>query len=379
MLTSLLAGLLSLLLSLNPIQAEPSDRDGRDYVCAPRLQLRQPQLCPRHGPGAEVTELARLGLLPPKPLPLASVDSSLGYLPFDYLKTGSGATSLYSSAQDAAAGGGGASSIAGGFVYLSYYDRLDQSGTAVYSTPSGYVRGSSVSRVELPRSPGLVFSRTPDRPFAWIVAGGTCTAREPGGSPDYSNGRCFTRHSVVQIYDTQRVDEWDWYMIGPNEWVEQRLLAVVDPDPTPPQGVDEDRWVSVNLYEQTVAVYENGSLQFATVASSGRNGFWTQPGLFQVWAKLELDDMTGGIPGEDGNYYLLQNVPWVLYFDQSRALHGTYWHSKFGVPTSRGCVNLAPVDANWIFDFAQEGTWVHVWDPSGSTPTDPAQYGPGGA
>lgn len=379
MFTTLVAALFSLLIGIAPIQADSPDHDRRDYVCAPRLQLRRPQLCPRHGPAAEVTELARLGLLPPKPLPLAPADLSLGYVPFDYLKAGSGPTSIYSSAQDAAAGGGGASSIAGGFVYLSYYDRFEQSGTTVYSTPRGYVRGGSVSRIQLPPSPGLTFTRTPDRPFAWIVAGGTCTAREPGGSPDFRNGRCFTRHSVVQIYARERVGEWDWYMIGRDEWIEQRLLAVVDPDPTPPTGVDQDRWVSVNLYEQTLAAYEGGNLVFATVASSGRNGFWTQPGLFQVWAKLELDDMTGGIPGEEGNYYFLQNVPWVLYFDQSRALHGTYWHSRFGVPTSRGCVNLAPADANWIYDFAQEGTWVYVWDPSGDTPTDPSLYGPGGA
>jgi lipoprotein-anchoring transpeptidase ErfK/SrfK len=118
-------------------------------------------------------------------------------------------------------------------------------------------------------------------------------------------------------------------------------------------------------------------LVFATVVSSGRNGFWTQPGVFQVWAKLQRDDMTGGVAG--GNYYYLGDVPWVLYFDQSRALHGTYWHGRFGTPTSRGCVNLAPRDSHWIYDFAEEGTWVYVWDPSGNTPTDPAAYGPGGA
>jgi len=203
--------------------------------------------------------------------------------------------------------------------------------------------------------------------------------REPGGPTD-PRGQCFTRHTVVQIYDQEQVGDWVWYMIGQDRWIEQRNLGVVRPDPTPPDGVDSERWVSVNLYEQTLAAYEGGRLKFATVVSSGRNGFWTQPGLFQVWAKLDRDDMTGGlVTAEGGNYYFLEDVPWVLYFDQARALHGTYWHSRFGTPTSRGCVNLAPEDANWIFNFAEEGTWVYVWDPSGNTPTDPAIYGPGGA
>ncbi len=377
--TTLFALILSIVAGFSPVAQSDPPPETRDYVCAPRLQLRQPQRCPRHGPAAKLSELARLGLLSPRPLPLAEIDPALSYVPFSYVRAGSGATPLYTSYEDAVRGGGGASSLSDGFVYLSYFNRQEDSGVTVYSTGNGYVRSDDVSRVsQLPQSPGLQFERTPDRPFAWTVAGGLCSSEEPAG-PLGDHTACFTRHSVVQIYDRQRVGDWDWYMIGPNQWIEQRFLAVVDPDPTPPEGVDQDRWVSINLYEQTVAVYEAGSLVFATVGSTGRNGFWTQPGLFQVWAKLERDDMTGGIPGEADNFYFLGDVPRVLYFDQARALHGTYWHGKFGTPTSRGCVNLAPADSNWMFEFAEVGTWVHVFDPSGNTPTDPALYGAGGA
>ena len=377
--TTLFSLIISIVAGFSPVAQPDPPSETRDYVCAPRLQLRQPQRCPGHGPAAKLSKLARLGLLSPRPLPLAEIDPLLSYVPFSYVRAGSGATPLYTSYEDAVRGGGGASSMSDGFVYLSYFNREEDSGVTVYSTGNGYVRSDDVSRVsQLPRSPGLQFERTPDRPFAWTISGGLCTSEEPAG-PLGDHTACFTRHSVVQIYDTQRVGDWDWYMIGPNQWIEQRFLAVVDPDPTPPEGVDQDRWVSINLYEQTVAVYEGGSLIFATAASTGRNGFWTQPGLFQVWAKLERDDMTGGIPGEADNFYFLGDVPRVLYFDQARALHGTYWHGKFGTPTSRGCVNLAPADSNWMFEFAEVGTWVHVYDPSGNTPTDPSIYGAGGA
>ncbi len=377
--TTLFALILSIVAGFSPVAQSDPPPETRDYVCAPRLQLRQPQRCPRHGPAAKLSNLARLGLLSPRPLPLTEIDPALSYVPFSYVRAGSGATPLYTSYEDAVRGGGGASSMSDGFVYLSYFNRERDSGVTVYSTGNGYVRSDDVSRVsQLPQSPGLQFERTPDRPFAWTISGGLCSSEEPAG-PLGDHTACFTRHSVVQIYDTQRVGDWDWYMIGPNQWIEQRFLAVVDPDPTPPEGVDQDRWVSINLYEQTVAVYEGGSLIFATAASTGRNGFWTQPGLFQVWAKLERDDMTGGIPGEADNFYFLGDVPRVLYFDEARALHGTYWHGKFGTPTSRGCVNLAPADSNWMFEFAEVGTWVHVYDPSGNTPTDPSVYGAGGA
>jgi hypothetical protein len=37
-------------------------------------------------------------------------------------------------------------------------------------------------------------------------------------------------------------------------------------------------------------------------------------------------------------------------------------------------VNLSVGDAHWIYNWAQEGDWVYVHDPTGLTPTDPALY-----
>jgi hypothetical protein len=348
-----------------------------NYLCAPRLQLRHPQRCLQQGPGGELVQRVRQGEFP-RPLPIVSIDPLLYYLPFNYVRVNDGGANLYPTAGAAASQSGATDGVAGGLVYLSYTDEIDQGGKKVFYTPQGYVSGAQARKVQPPSSPGLRFSRTPDQTFGWIISGGTCSQKTPGGVADFNN-HCFIRNSVVQIYQTQRVGDWDWYKIGPDEWVEQRYLSIVNPDPARPEGVDSNRWINVNLFEQTVEAYEDGELVFATIISSGRYGTWTQPGTFQVWAKLERDVMTGGIPGAESGYYYLQNVPWVLYFDRARALHGTFWHGQFGTPNSRGCVNLAPADARWIFEFAEEGSWVHVWDPSGSTPTDPSLYGAGGA
>ncbi len=113
--------------------------------------------------------------------------------------------------------------------------------------------------------------------------------------------------------------------------------------------------------------------------SSGVPGQWTQPGLFQAYQKKAQETMSGSFTADRSDYYYLEGVPWTVYFDQARALHGTYWHNSFGVPTSRGCVNLSPGDAHWVFDWIQEGDWIYVWDPSGATPTDPALFSSGGA
>ncbi len=54
---------------------------------------------------------------------------------------------------------------------------------------------------------------------------------------------------------------------------------------------------------------------------------------------------------ETGDEFDLRDVPFVQYFTDGYALHAAYWHDDFGVPRSHGCVNLAPVDAAWLFGF----------------------------
>jgi hypothetical protein len=50
------------------------------------------------------------------------------------------------------------------------------------------------------------------------------------------------------------------------------------------------------------------------------------------------------------NTYHLPGVPWVSFFTGSGvALHGTYWHNDYGRPSSRGCVNLTPQDAKFMY------------------------------
>jgi lipoprotein-anchoring transpeptidase ErfK/SrfK len=47
----------------------------------------------------------------------------------------------------------------------------------------------------------------------------------------------------------------------------------------------------------------------------------------------------------------LRDVPWIQYFSSGYALHGAYWHDVFGTPRSHGCINLAPIDARYLFNW----------------------------
>ena len=67
--------------------------------------------------------------------------------------------------------------------------------------------------------------------------------------------------------------------------------------------------------------------------------------------------MTGFHLGFD---YDTPDVPNVMYFTGDFAIHGAYWHNDFGQPASHGCVNVSVTDSQWLYNFADIGTFVDV-------------------
>jgi lipoprotein-anchoring transpeptidase ErfK/SrfK len=336
-------------------------------VCEPRVYLAQPDDCLPLGPSAYLTDLARQGvMLPPRPLPASKPDPSLALLPYKYFRLDNDYVPIYS-----APGGKGPSGqqFPPGFVYISYIERADQGGVYYLMQNGGWIPGKGYRISEISNFQGLQFSATPRNSFGWAFEQIPIM-----NAPGYNAGKIGKEihpFETVTIYITQTVENEEWYMIGPNQWLEGRKVARVIMNTIPPQGVTTNRWIDVDLAEQTLAVYENNQLVFATVIASGLEPFWTRPGLFPIIQKKETETMRNNDPSD---FYYLDNVPWTMYFDGARALHGAYWRTRFGYPQSHGCVNLSVGDAHWLFDWAVEGDLVYVHDSTGKTPTDPAFY-----
>jgi hypothetical protein len=144
--------------------------------------------------------------------------------------------------------------------------------------------------------------------------------------------------------------------IGDAEWMLARDLAhpVVSPPPTEVGGADTtERWIDVYLASQTLVAYEGTKPVFATLVSSGRgapkSGSDTPPGVHRIWVKIATSTMDNVERDDIGKHYSMEEVPYVLFFDKAVAIHGAYWHSGFGKVRSHGCVNVAPIDARWLF------------------------------
>lgn len=111
------------------------------------------------------------------------------------------------------------------------------------------------------------------------------------------------------------------------------------------------RWISVSLERQTLVAYEGAQPVFATLVSTGKQGHDTQAGVFRIQSKHISTTMDGEAAGDE-DAYSIEDVPYVMYFNGSIALHAAFWHEKFGRVRSHGCVNLAPLDARWLFNWA---------------------------
>jgi len=352
----------------------------RSFPCPDELEPGVPT-CFSHGFSHYYSHYSK-GVNSPstRPLPAQPADPTLAIVPYWYARVIRENAPIFASLEAAIQGEPVLRRIETGFDFVTYIDSAVENGKKYYMIDAGiWMRGGDLSRIGATGSfQGLVFSETPRNQFGW-VRNEIEAKRTPGYTPKDYTGKVYYRYDVVQIYAVKKIDQMDWYQVGADEWLEGRQVGRVILNPKAPEGVKNGRWIEVNLAEQTLAVYDRSRLVFATMVATGREGSWTQPGLFPIYKKVEAETMYGSFTADRSDYYYLEDVPWTMYFDQARALHGTYWHNRFGWPQSRGCVNLSPGDANWLFQWARNGDWVYVWDPSGQTPTDPSLYNTGGA
>jgi lipoprotein-anchoring transpeptidase ErfK/SrfK len=135
--------------------------------------------------------------------------------------------------------------------------------------------------------------------------------------------------------------------VGAETYLPARAVAVARAA-TPPENLQpEERWIDVNLAEQTLVAYEGATPVFATLVSSGRPGHETPTGSFRIYGKHVTITMDDTLAGDEA--YSIEDVPWTQYFQEGYALHAAFWHDKFGRVRSHGCVNLSPSDARRLF------------------------------
>lgn len=126
------------------------------------------------------------------------------------------------------------------------------------------------------------------------------------------------------------------------------------------QAADGEKWVDVNLTDDTMTAYVGTTVVHGPVSINHgeESGEWaTKLGTYHVYLKNESQDLgcTPGFP------YCQKDVPWIAYWDGNFAIHGAPWATEFGYDsgqTSHGCVNAPVEEARWFYDFVEIGTTV---------------------
>jgi lipoprotein-anchoring transpeptidase ErfK/SrfK len=115
----------------------------------------------------------------------------------------------------------------------------------------------------------------------------------------------------------------------------------------------DQQWIQIDLTKQNLIAWEGSKPVYAITISSGKESTPTRIGTFKIQTKLKKARMRG-------RDYDIPNVPHTMYYQGSYAIHGAYWHHRFGTPVSHGCINLAPDHAKWIYEWADIGTPVII-------------------
>jgi hypothetical protein len=148
-------------------------------------------------------------------------------------------------------------------------------------------------------------------------------------------------------------------------WLSDRDASRLDPvRKMPAWGTNGEKWIDINVTKQTLVLYAGVKAVYATLVSTGEAGLSdpakstaTKRGIYRIHTKHISATMDSDEVGEE---FELRDVPYVQYFESSYALHGAYWHDRFGIPKSHGCINLSPEDARRIF-FWTEPTVPAGW------------------
>jgi hypothetical protein len=253
-----------------------------------------------------------------------------------------------------------------------YYEVEGNSGrnSLWYRVWGGFVHSAYLQRVKVVLSPVLSSVRDGGM-LAEVNVPYTQTFRRSRTGRWELNYRLYygSVHWIIGIEEGP--DERSWYLLKDSyertyHVYAEHMRTILDEEliPITPEVPREKKWIDVSITDQVLTAYENDMVVMKTMISSGvpqinpvepdQIPSDTPLGHYHITVKTPTRHMgdkeltgkidTGALPG----------VPWVSFFHETGvALHGTYWHTNYGVRMSHGCVNMRNEDAKWIYRWTQ--------------------------
>lgn len=143
-------------------------------------------------------------------------------------------------------------------------------------------------------------------------------------------------------------------------------------------GYMHKKVVVVSLSEQAMRVYQNGKLVKAFLVTTGRPDKPTPPGTWWVEGKKSPTVFKATVPKSSPYWYPDTPINYAMqYHSDGYFLHDSWWRADYGPGTdfphqdssgdafsaqgSHGCVNIAKVNAGWLYNFVDIYTPVLIY------------------
>lgn len=230
------------------------------------------------------------------------------------------------------------------------YQAVEEEGAEGYlrTVRGAYLRDVALRDATDPTAPGRSLRDGTSLPLGFVFMKGVESyRRDPISGARTPAGTLERLRSFELDTKTADIEGKPYRVTREGLLIREHLVRVAERRARPSQVRRGVRWIHVRLSSQTLVAYEGDEPVFATIVSSGKEGHETPTGLFRVHTK-HVSTTMDGLAGTD-DAYSIEDVPWTIYFNGSYALHGAFWHDRFGIVRSHGCVNLAPPDARWLF------------------------------
>lgn len=208
-----------------------------------------------------------------------------------------------------------------------------------------------------------------DLPIAWMRATDKPRYRIlPSGEPE-KTGSSWPARTFARLTGASVEYRGARYLETHDKDADGKPLFVAAADATVPEAVKKlptgvtpgQKFIVVRITEGTLVAYEGMKPVYATLMSPGAGGVpvkgrdpvkdsTTPLGTYNITFKDKAATMSPE-KGENRSFWIA-DVPHTQYFNAPFALHAAYWHERFGEPTSAGCVNVSPIDAEVLFEWS---------------------------
>ena len=204
---------------------------------------------------------------------------------------------------------------------------------------------------------GQPITSTNPLPVAWAIRTGHRLKKhqQPDGTVRFikdTTQDAIGRHASLPWAGRQHHNGIGYHELKDGSFLKDWFVAVAELISPPRNLAASQVWIHVDISQQTLVVYRGKQPLYATLVSTGLTGYDTPLGEFTIREKRVADTMAN-LGSDIEDRYSIEDVPWTQYLKGSIAIHGTFWHSRFGLRHSHGCINLSPLDAHAVFNYTE--------------------------